>query len=98
MYDADIQGRTYFGLGLFMLLMSLAPTSIGTILRLAGFSSNREKGLEYLYKCKSLNVYRSPFACVILGLYYIDMDPDLEKAQVLIDEYLRIYPKCVLFY
>ena len=96
--DPDILGRAYFGLGLFMLLMSLVPSSIGTILRLAGFSSNRDRGLDYLYNCKSLNVSRSPFACVILGLYYIDMDPNFDKAQSIIDECLRLYPSCVLFY
>lgn len=96
--DQDILARAYFGLGLFMLIMSLVPTSIGTILRLAGFTSNREKGLEYLYKCKSFNTSRSPFACVVLGLFYIDMDPNYEKAESIIDECLRNYPTCVLFY
>lgn len=96
--DSDVLGRAYFGLGLFMLLMSLVPSSIGTILRIAGFSSNKEKGLEYLYNCKSLGGSRSPFACVVLGLYYIDMDPDFEKAQGIIDDCLKTYPKCVLFY
>ena len=96
--DSDMLGRAYFGLGLFMLIISLVPTSISTILRLAGFCSNREKGLDYLYKCKSLHVSRSPFACIVLGLYYIDMDPNFPKAESLIDEYLQIYPSCVLFY
>jgi tetratricopeptide (TPR) repeat protein len=96
--DSDILGRAYFGLGLFMLVMSLVPASISTILRLAGFASNREKGLEYLYKCKSLNVCRSPTACIILGLYYIDMEPDFTKAQKIIQECLETYPSCVLFY
>ena len=96
--DPDILARAYFGLGLFMLIMSLVPTSIATILRLAGFCSNREKGLDYLYKCKSLHVSRSPFASIVLALFYIDMEPNFHKAEELIDEYLRIYPSCVLFY
>lgn len=96
--DSDMLGRAYFGLGLFMLIISLVPTSISAILRLAGFCSNRDKGLDYLNKCKSLHVSRSPFACVVLGLYYIDMDPNFPKAESLISEYLQIYPTCVLFY
>jgi tetratricopeptide (TPR) repeat protein len=96
--DSDILGRAYFGLGLFMLIMSLVPTSIATILRLAGFCSNREKGLDYLFRCKNLHVSRSPFASIVLGLFYIDMEPNFPKAESLIEEYLQIYPSCVLFY
>ncbi|CAG9331076.1 unnamed protein product [Blepharisma stoltei] len=96
--DEDLKGRVIFGLGLFMLIVSLVPSSISTILKLAGFTSNKERGLELLYKCREMKISRSPFAALILGLFYIDMEPDIDKSKAILDQGLAEFPGCVLFH
>ena len=97
-FDTDIRARIELGLGIFLLLISLSPVSVSTILRLAGFSSNREEGLSHLFKCIEYNSSHSPYAAIILSLYYTDLDPDIKKATEIIDNFINVYPGCVLFH
>lgn len=94
--DLDIKARIELGLGVFLLLLSLAPVSISTILRLAGFSSDREKGIQHLQKSLSLNQSRSNYAGLILALFFIDLNPQIERASEMISSLSIKYPGCVL--
>jgi len=94
--DLDIRGRVLFGLGLFMLFLSLVPSSMSTLLKLIGFSGSREKGVEFLEACKDTKTSRSVFAAVTLGLYHIDMEPNIEKSSYLLSQAAEEYPGCVL--
>jgi tetratricopeptide (TPR) repeat protein len=96
--DSDIKSRVLFGLGLFSLVVSLVPYSISTILKLAGFAGNKDKGLEMLKQCYTLKGSRSPFVPLILAMYHVDSDPNLELAQTWLDQALAEYPKCVFFH
>lgn len=96
--DLDVRARVELGLGLFLLLISLSPISISTILRLAGFSSDRAEGLGHLHKCYELNSSRSPYAGILLSLFYIDLEPDIAKATNIIENLSEKYPGCVLFH
>lgn len=96
--DRDMRSRVELGLGLFLLLISLAPTSVSTILRLAGFSSNREEGLFHLQKGYELEGSHSVYSGIILSLYYTDLDPDIEKALKIIENLVKQYPGCVLLH
>lgn len=94
--DPDIKARVELGLGIFLLLISLAPISISTILRFAGFSSDREKGMQHLQNSLNLNQSRSNYAGLILSLYFIDLNPQIEKATEIISSLSIKYPGCVL--
>ena len=96
--EADIFSRISFGLGLFYLLLTLIPSSIATLLRLAGFCGDRAKGLDLLEQCSRSTGSRGPMATIVLSVFYIDMDPDLDRAERLLETCLSQYPTCVLLY
>lgn len=96
--EADIFSRISFGLGLFYLLITLIPSSIATLLRLAGFCGDRAKGLDLLEQCSKSAGSRGPMATIILAVFYIDMDPDLDRAERYLETGLSQYPTCVLLY
>ena len=96
--NGDMKSRVELGLGIFLLIISLAPVSVTTILRLAGFSSNRGEGLQHLFKCYEQSASHSPYAGIILSLYYVDLDPNIEKASEIIESLVPKYPGCVLLH
>ena len=97
-FDDDLKARVYFGLGIFQVLVSALPRSITTLMTLVGFSGNREKGKENLNHCLQMRKARSPFAAMILCLYHIDLDPDLDRVCAILKEYLDNFPHCALFH
>ena len=96
--DMDIFSRVSFGLGLFYLLLTLIPSSIATLLRLAGFCGDRNRGLDLLDQCCRCGGSRSPMATIVLSVFYIDMDPDLDRSERLLEAGTGSYPTCVLLY
>jgi Protein of unknown function (DUF3808) len=96
--DLDMVSRLELGLGIFLLLVSLSPSSVTTILHLAGFSSSRDQGLSHLNKCFEMNSSRSPYAAILLSLYYVDLEPDINKAYRFIEVMKENYPGCVLLH
>lgn len=47
-FDCDLRSRVQLGLGLFNLGLAALPKSLAAIIRLVGFSANRERGRELL--------------------------------------------------
>jgi tetratricopeptide (TPR) repeat protein len=94
--DPDVKARVQLGLGIFLLLLSLAPASICAILRLAGFSSDKARGLSHLQQALNLKESRSAYAGLILALYYVDLDPNPEKASLIVQDLSLSHPGCVL--
>ncbi len=52
-FDEDFESRLLLGLGLFYIGISALPKSLTAIVRIVGFSGNREKGKVYLDRCVS---------------------------------------------
>ena len=96
--DMDIKARVELGLGIFLLILSLAPASVSAILRLAGFSSDRSKGLEHLHRALEYKQSRSVYAGLILSLFYVELDPKPDKAAEIVQSLSLEYPGCVLIH
>lgn len=73
--DGDFRSRLLIGLGLFYLGISVLPKSLTAIIKIIGFSSNKEKGKQYLQICIDEKRSRSAYAALILSLFYIDQEP-----------------------
>eukprot|EP00347_Sterkiella_histriomuscorum_P010935 403374369 len=98
-FDGDFKSRLYLGLGLFYLGISALPKSLTTIIRIVGVTSgNRERGRIYLEKCMNDKRSRSPYAALILSLFYIDQEPKLEKVCQQLKTQLQAYPHSALFH
>ncbi|CDW85401.1 UNKNOWN [Stylonychia lemnae] len=98
-FDGDFKARLYLGLGLFYLGISALPKSLTTIIRLVGFTSgNKDKGGQYLQKCIDIKQSRSPYAALIISLFHIDQEPQLERVCSLLKVQLQAYPHSALFH
>jgi len=98
-YDLDTVCRIKFGLGLFNIIFASFPKALSALIRIIGFQpGNKEKGLEYLESCiNSAAKSRSALAAIVLCLYHIDLNPNLEKVCEILKKYMRLYPKNALF-
>merc|ERR1719502_27290 len=95
----DLKGRVSFGLGLFYLVTSLLPTGLCPLLRLAGFVIDREQGRAYLTRCIDGKLgYRATLATIVLSMYHLDMEPDMERAGDLLIHGLHQKPQNVLLH
>mmetsp|Transcript_15109 Transcript_15109/g.14689 ORF Transcript_15109/g.14689 Transcript_15109/m.14689 type:complete len:270 (+) Transcript_15109:1740-2549(+) len=96
--DQDFLSRLFLGLGLFYLGISALPKSLSTISRIVGFSGNRDKGKAYLEKCMAQRKCRAGYSALILCLYYLDREPNLDKVCQILNTFIKAYPHSSLFY
>jgi len=96
--DDDLRSRVLLGLGLFHIGIAGLPRSLTAIIRIVGFSGSKDRGKAYLNACLDLKRARSPFAALILALYHIDMEPQLEKVCNIVKKMLSNFPQCALFH
>mmetsp|Transcript_60997 Transcript_60997/g.141026 ORF Transcript_60997/g.141026 Transcript_60997/m.141026 type:complete len:775 (-) Transcript_60997:22-2346(-) len=95
----DETSSLLFGLGLLYLGLSILPQGLRSLLRFAGFLSDRERGSECLRVAASLmQGPRGHLAALVLSLYHMDLEPDVQEAGRLLTSYLRVSPECVLFH
>lgn len=96
---ADLRGRILFGLGLFYLVTSLAPSRLVPFMRLAGFAMNGPRGKAFLTECVVKNLgHRSCLAAIILAMYHLDMEPDISQAGSLVVASLGSRPENALLH
>ncbi|CAF4493763.1 unnamed protein product [Rotaria sp. Silwood2] len=88
-----------FGTGAFNLMISNLPQRIIRYLEFAGFSGNREFGLNELKKSATSNGLRALFSALLILSYHTfvtqlfgNADGDFETCHMLVESYLRIYP------
>ncbi|CAF1075490.1 unnamed protein product [Rotaria sp. Silwood1] len=88
-----------FGNGAFNLMISNLPQRIIRYLEFAGFSGNRELGLNELKKSATSSGLRALFAALLMLGYHTfvtqvfgNADGDLETCHMLVERYLAIYP------
>lgn len=62
---------TYFGVGVFNVVISILPPVVLRLVQVLGFSGDRELGLRLLRECLSLNAIRSPIAAFALLFYHV---------------------------
>jgi len=92
-----IFGRIKFGLGIFHFAISLVPSTFVWVIELLGFHADRDHGLKELEIAKNCDCARSVDAELALGLfnwYFLD---HIDKAQELLDNLIKKYPKAVMF-
>lgn len=95
----DIWGRVCFGLGLFYLVTSLLPVGLCPLVRLAGFLIDRDQGKAYLARCVDGCLGpRATLATIVLSMYHLDLDPDMERAGDLLIQGLTSKPNNVLLH
>uniref|UniRef100_A0A0G4G0Q5 PH domain-containing protein n=1 Tax=Chromera velia CCMP2878 TaxID=1169474 RepID=A0A0G4G0Q5_9ALVE len=88
-----LASRALTGLGIFYVIVSLVPGSIAPLLRLAGFVVDKERGRRYLDACAvEGNRPRAPLAALVLSLFHLDMQPDVERAGQLLTSVLERHP------
>jgi len=95
----DIRGRVCFGLGLFYLVTSMLPVGLCPLIRLAGFLIDRNQGKAYLARCVDFNLGpRASLATIVLSMYHLDLEPDMERAGDLLIHGLTQTPQNVLLH
>ncbi|XP_043940598.1 tetratricopeptide repeat protein 39A-like isoform X2 [Protopterus annectens] len=103
--DAHLEGGISLGIGAFNLTLSLFPARILKLLEFAGFSGDKEYGLSQLHEGATSHNLRSILCTMLLLCYYTFLnfilgtggDEDLAGAELLLDPYLRQYPKGAIF-
>ncbi len=85
-------------MGVFYLGISALPKSLTAIVRIVGFAGNKEKGQRYLNLCMEEGKCRAPYAALVLSLYLVDMDPQLNRVCNILNKNLANYPHSTLFY
>ena len=91
--------RFHFGLGSFHLILSLIPPGILKLMKFFGLvDSNKEKGIQLLHLCRTEQDIRSNYAIIILTLYTIEFELNLEKACEIMIPSLESFPGCPLFF
>jgi hypothetical protein len=95
----DLKGRIGFGLGFFYLVTSMLPAGLCPLLRLAGFLIDRQQGKSYLARCVQEDLGpRATLATILLSMYHLDMEPDMEQAGGLLIHGLSQKPHNVLLH
>jgi hypothetical protein len=86
-------------------MISNLPQRVIRYLEFAGFSGDREFGLNELEKSATSNGLRALFsALLILGYHtfvthiFGNADGDLDKCHMLVERYLRLYPNVSILY
>jgi len=93
----DLRGRINFGLGLFYLSTSLLPASWCPVARFAGFVIDKDKGKEHLLAAaNSDESCRATLSGILLGIYHLDLEPDVTRVGQLLADVLARRPNCVL--
>ncbi|CAF1039344.1 unnamed protein product, partial [Didymodactylos carnosus] len=87
------------GNGAFNLMIASLPQRITKYLEFAGFSGDKEFGLQELEKSSKSNGIRAPLSALFLLGYHTfagqilgNGEGDLDKAEQLTKSYLKIYP------
>jgi hypothetical protein len=96
--DGDFTSRLLLGLGLFYLGISALPRSLTAIIRIVGFTGDRDKGMRYLHDCINQSRSRSPYAALILCLFNIDQEPNLDEVCLILKQYINAFPHSALFH
>jgi len=95
----ELRGRIGFGLGFFYLATSLLPSGLGTLLRLAGFVVDRERGKAFLARVSEEGpCERAIPAAIALAMYHLDIEPDMPRAGELLVASLNRKPENMLLH
>jgi len=95
----DIKGRVCFGLGFFYLATSMLPVGLCPLIRLAGFLIDRQQGKAYLARCVDGDMGpRATLATILLSMYHLDLEPDMQRAGELLIRGLSEKPQNVLLH
>uniref|UniRef100_A0A8D0KI44 Tetratricopeptide repeat domain 39A n=1 Tax=Salvator merianae TaxID=96440 RepID=A0A8D0KI44_SALMN len=98
------EGGVKLGVGAFNLALSILPTRIVRLLEIAGFSGNKEYGLQQLQEGTFNYSFRSVLCTMLLLCYHTFITfvlgtgkGNVEEAEKLLKPYLAQYPKGTIF-
>lgn len=93
-----------FGIGLFYTFLSIVPSGILMALTAIGFVANRELGEKYLQEVNKNGGLRSPFAGLVLLLFFLVIPTGLEepgehlrKGKLVLDGFEENFPDNIMF-
>ncbi|KAF2088913.1 hypothetical protein K490DRAFT_38273 [Saccharata proteae CBS 121410] len=108
--DVFIHSGANMCFGVLMLVMSMIPPAFGTLLKIAGFRGDRERGISMLWQATKFdNIYGGLAGLIILGYYngmigFCDIIPDSgegsypkERCKTLLTQMRQRYPKSRLW-
>ncbi|CAM5169805.1 unnamed protein product [Eretmochelys imbricata] len=99
-----LEGGVALGIGAFNLTLSLFPPRILKLLEFAGFSGDKEYGLQQLHEGATTLNLRALLCTMLLLCYYTFLtfilgigEDDFTEAESLLRPYLTRYPKSAIF-
>ncbi|XP_077186029.1 tetratricopeptide repeat protein 39A-like isoform X2 [Paroedura picta] len=101
---AHLEGGVALGIGAFNLTLSLFPPRILKLLEFAGFSGDKDYGLQQLHHGANTPNLRALLCTMLLLCYYTFLtfilgvgEDDFTEAEALLSPYLSRYPKSAIF-
>ncbi|XP_054859677.1 tetratricopeptide repeat protein 39A-like [Eublepharis macularius] len=99
-----LEGGVALGIGAFNLTLSLFPPRILKLLEFAGFSGDKDYGLQQLHQGATTPNLRALLCTMLLLCYYTFLtfilgvgEDDFTEAEALLSPYLSRYPKSAIF-
>ncbi|XP_077777296.1 tetratricopeptide repeat protein 39A-like isoform X4 [Podarcis muralis] len=101
---AHLEGGVALGIGAFNLTLSLFPPRILRLLEFAGFSGDKDYGLQQLHQGATTANLRALLCTMLLLCYYTFLtfvlgigEDNFTEAEALLSPYLARYPKSAIF-
>ncbi|XP_044157758.1 tetratricopeptide repeat protein 39A isoform X2 [Bufo gargarizans] len=98
------EGGVKLGVGAFNLTLSMLPTRILRLLEFVGFSGNKDYGLMQLQEGAADHSFRALLCTLLLLCYHTFLSfvlgtgkGNIEEAEILLQPYLKRYPKGAIF-